>query len=56
MDVASQAAWAEKLLPFIAQGTEQAHPFNWTKKSVAKVMAKCQLVPAATEGTMPLAA
>ena len=56
MDFASKAELAEKLRQYVAQWNEQAHPFNWTKKSVAKVMAKCQLVPAATEGTMPLAA
>ena len=56
VDFASKAELAEKLRQYVAQWNEQAHPFNWTKKSVAKVMAKCQLVPAATEGTMPLAA
>ncbi len=33
---------AEKLHQFIAQWNEKAHPFNWSTKSVAKVMAKCQ--------------
>jgi transposase len=41
---------AERLKAFICQWNEDAHPFNWTSKSVAKVMAKCQ-----TEGSKPLA-
>lgn len=56
VDFASKAEWAEKLQQFITQWNEQAHPFNWTKKSVAKVMAKCQPDSGATAGTMPLAA
>ena len=56
VDFASKAELAEKLQQFIAQWNEQAHPFNWTKKSVAKVMAKCQLVLVVTTGTMPQAA
>jgi transposase len=56
VDFASKAELAEKLQQFIAQWNEQAHPFNWTKKSVAKVMAKGQLVPVATTGTIPQAA
>src|SRR5436309_5973321 len=42
VDFASKAELAEKLQQFIAQWNEQAHPFNWTKKSVAKIMAKCE--------------
>ena len=53
---ANKAELAEKLRQFIAQWNEQAHPFNWTKKSVAKVMAKCQPVPVAVPGTTPQAA
>ncbi len=56
VDFASKAELAEKLQQFIAQWNEQAHPFNWTGKSVAKVMAKCQSVMVATTGTTPLAA
>jgi len=40
-DFADKAALAERLHRFIAQWNEHAHPFNWTTKSVAKVMAKC---------------
>jgi transposase len=56
VDFASKAELAEKLQQFIAQWNEQAHPFNWTKQSVAKVMAKCQPVQMVAEGTTPLAA
>ncbi len=56
VDFASKAELAERLQQFIAQWNEQAHPFNWTTKSVAKVMAKCQLDLGATAGTMPRAA
>ena len=41
-DFADKAALAERLLAFIAQWNQHAHPFNWTSKSVAKVMAKCE--------------
>jgi transposase len=38
---ADKAELAERLHSYIAQWNEHAHPFNWTTKSVAKVMAKC---------------
>lgn len=41
-DFADKAALAERLAAFIREWNENAHPFNWTTKSVAKVMAKCQ--------------
>src|SRR5947208_3946222 len=56
VDFASKAELAEKLQQFITQWNEQAHPFNWTKKSVAKVMAKCQQDSGATAGTIAQAA
>ena len=56
VDFASKAELAEKLQQFMAQWNEQAHPFNWTGKSVAKVMAKCQPIVVATTGTISLAA
>src|SRR3954454_6174595 len=34
---------AERLVAFIREWNAIAHPFNWTSKSVAKVMAKCQI-------------
>jgi transposase len=39
VDFASKADLRAKLIPFIAQWNEGAHPLNWTTKSVAKVMA-----------------
>lgn len=56
VDFASKAALAEKFQQYVAQWNERAHPFNWTSKSVAKVMAKCQLDSGAPVGTRPLAA
>jgi DDE superfamily endonuclease len=50
-DFASKEHLAERLMAFIGEWNEIAHPFNWTSKSVAKVMAKCQIEavePAAT--------
>lgn len=48
VDFASKAELADKWHQFIAQWNEHAHPFQWSTKSVAKVMAKCQLQPATT--------
>jgi len=47
----SKEKLAERLMAFIDEWNETAHPFNWTKKSVAKVMGKCQ-----SEDPKPLAA
>jgi transposase len=41
-DFADKAALAERLHAFIAEWNEHAHPFNWSTKSVAKIMAKCE--------------
>jgi transposase len=41
-DFASKAELKEKLEAFIREYNEHAHPFNWTSKSVAKVMAKAE--------------
>ena len=46
-DFADKAALAERLAAFIREWNEHAHPFNWSTKSVAKVMAKCCLSTAA---------
>ena len=32
-------------MTFVAEWNTQAHPFNWSTKSVAKVMAKCEAQP-----------
>ena len=37
-------------MALISDWNKIAHPFNWTSKSVAKVMAKCQI-----EDAKPLA-
>jgi hypothetical protein len=43
VDFPSQEHLAERLKAFIREWNEIAHPSNWTSKSVAKVMAKCQI-------------
>jgi transposase len=50
VDFPSKDHLAERLSSFIREWNEIAHPFNWTKKSVVKVMAKCQI-----EDSKPLA-
>jgi transposase len=55
-DFADKAALAERLQAFIAEWNQVAHPFKWTTKSVAKVMAKCKLGVADHEGSQPVAA
>jgi transposase len=42
-DFADKAALAERLMSFVSHWNLYAHPFNWSTKSAAKVMAKCQL-------------
>jgi transposase len=34
---------AERLHAFVAEWNEHAHPFQWTRKSVAKIIAKCEV-------------
>ena len=41
-DFASLAHLAECLHAFVAEWNAHAHPFNWSRKSVAKVMAQCE--------------
>jgi len=41
VDFPSLEALAERLQAFIAHWNARAHPFNWSTKSVAKVMAAC---------------
>jgi hypothetical protein len=40
---------AERLMTFVAEWNLHAHPFNWSTKSVAKVMAKCERPTLQTE-------
>jgi hypothetical protein len=42
-DVPDKEKLSERLMAFIRDWNEIAHPFHWTSKSVAKVMAKCQI-------------
>jgi transposase len=41
VDFAGLAALEERLLAFVREWNEHAHPFNWSRQSVAKVMAQC---------------
>jgi transposase len=50
VDFADKAELAAKLHQFIGQWNEKAHPYNWTSKSVAKVMARCE----ATANPLPV--
>jgi len=44
-----KAVLAERLQAFIEEWNTYAHPFHWTTKSVAKVMAKCEANITASE-------
>jgi transposase len=55
-DFADKAALAERLQAFIAEWNQVAHPFKWSTKSVAKVMAKCKRTEAPQEGSQAVAA
>lgn len=46
-DFADKADLADKLMAYVAHWNQKAHPFHWTSKSAAKVMAKCGLSLAA---------
>ena len=39
-DFADKKHLAQRLLAFVAEWHERAHPFQWSTKSVVKVMAK----------------
>jgi hypothetical protein len=41
-DFADKKHLAERLMAFVAEWNAHAHPFQWSTKSVAKVMAKCE--------------
>jgi transposase len=41
-DFADLAQLAERLQAFVAEWNQRAHPFQWSSKSVAKVMAQCE--------------
>ena len=41
-DFADKKHLAERLMAFVAEWNTYAHPFRWSTKSVAKVMAQCE--------------
>lgn len=41
-DFADKGHLAERLHAFVEEWNQHAHPFNWTRKSVTKIMAKCE--------------
>lgn len=41
-DCADKPQLAQRLLAFVAEWNDHAHPFQWSTKSVATVMAKCE--------------
>jgi transposase len=43
VDFTNKSHLAECVMAFVAQWNEHAHPFQWSTKSVAKVMAKCEI-------------
>jgi transposase len=47
IDFSDKAELKERILAFIAQSNENAHPFNWTSKSAAKVMSYAERAAAA---------
>ena len=53
---ADKAALAERLQAFIAEWNQVAHPFQWSTRSVAKVMAKCKRTELPQEGSQAVAA
>jgi transposase len=55
-DFPDKAALAERLQAFITEWNQRAHPFKWSTKSVAKVMAKCQQTEVPPDGSQSVAA
>jgi len=43
IDFSSKQELSERLSAFIKEWNEIAHPFNWSTKSVAKIMSKCKI-------------
>jgi transposase len=43
VDFADKKELSTKLLAYVSRWNQHAHPFNWSTKSVAKVMAKCEI-------------
>lgn len=55
-DFADKAALAERLRAFVTEWNQVAHPFKWSTKSVAKVMAKCERAEATEKRGQAVAA
>ena len=55
-DFADKSALAERLQAYIREWNQVAHPFNWSTKSVAKIMAKCRVTEVPSEDKQPVAA
>jgi transposase len=55
-DFPDKAALAERLQAFITEWNQVAHPFKWSTKSVAKVMAKCKRTEPPPERSQTVAA
>jgi transposase len=51
-DFADKGQLAERLHVFVKEWNEHAHPFNRTRKSVTKIMAKCELAKCETPTAM----
>jgi transposase len=48
-DFSDRRLLADRLMAFVAEWNAHAHPFNWSTKSAARVMAKCEIpTPLAT--------
>jgi hypothetical protein len=47
-DFKDKAQLAERLHASVREWNEQAHPFNWTRKSVTKIMARCEIAKSET--------
>jgi hypothetical protein len=55
-DFAGRAELAEHLPVFNREWKPVAHPFNWNTKSVAKIMAKCEITQPSVQTALPWAA
>ena len=55
-DFADKSALAERLQAYIREWNQVAHPFNWSTKAVAKIMAKCRVTEVPSEDKQPVAA
>lgn len=54
VDFQDKAHLAERLQAFVKEWNEHAHPFQWTRRSVAKIVAKCEI--AKSEPSLAMAA